>query len=326
MKDVLRWFGIAGFFMQFVIGVVLAISTLVAGAIAGAIFGDPTHPYISSYWNYLYISGSVAIICGLSQITSSALFPKRVADNLNAEVELRKANDELARVGLAYRSIDISLQALNAKTCSISSERNSANQDLCLQDIQQGIESVLSPLVNDTKNILGSGSYKYCVGVFLTESPSVSVLSNERKVIYEERISVLRDDLSFTKVPLLINNAFQTDFFSYLIQLENSLSGGYLELAQSIKKVFQNKKECLNYLTFDNKKYHFIGSPIPQVCEGEYYQGVIFVISDKCDVCITGDMPNTLMIFGRILANWLAKYTSCLQDSVDAYNKSLSSS
>jgi hypothetical protein len=72
-----------------------------------------------------------------------------------------------------------------------------------------------------------------------------------------------------------------------------------------------NKYLC-KQINIHNDIFTLICSPIPNVCEDCPADGIIFTVYKGVEIC-SQDSAEVLLIFGRILSNWVSKYNDCVR-------------
>lgn len=189
----------------------------------------------------------------------------------------------------------MSIQSLNSNTCPVTL---TPENFLCNQDLELGLKNVLLDLVERPNYILNIDQTKFTVGTFikdlLDKNSAVGTSS------YIEKTFIFRDDLN------LISKLPETPYL-----LDSEQEGSFQFQTGTLEVLNFNKYLCKT-IVIESQTYTLICSPIPNVCESCPPDGVIFSLYKGIDCCST-DIDSILLIFGRILSNWVAKYNDCVR-------------
>jgi hypothetical protein len=198
-----------------------------------------------------------------------------------------------------YDFIDNSIQSLNSNTCPIIS---TPDNFLCQQDLAEGLKSVLVDLVERPHYILDVDQTKFTIGTFikniLDKDSQIGQTSSVEKTFF------FRDDLNISQ---------RLPHTPYPL---NSEQAGSFQFQIAILEVLNFNKFLCKEITLDNHPYTVVCSPIPNVCEECPPDGIVFSIF-KGTECCSKDIDSVLLIFGRILTNWIAKYNDCVRREKD---------
>lgn len=267
--------------------------------VCGGLFGYILREYIAS--------GNVKIIALLFffsllviyvffefiRLSKERNFPIGILQHLKATEELQTSTKKIERHNKVFEFIDNSIRSLNSNTCPIA--YGEAINELCHQDLNNGLKSVLNDLVERTNYFFDVDKSKFTIGVYLD-----GVRLKQGTEIYTTTTNyVFKDDLKLD-YNLPINS---TQFNS-----ENDLQ--FKILTKFIESI-NFSRYIEEKLDSENKDLFIICSPIPNVCEDCPPIGVIYAIYEGCDKCST-DSENVMLINGRLLSNWISKYEDCL--------------
>ena len=222
-------------------------------------------------------------------------FPVTILEHLTAREELKILREKYSRKNKLYDFIDNSIQSLNSNTCPVML---TPDNFLCHQDLEAGLKNVLLDLVERPHYILNVDQTKFTVGSFVKE-----LLNKNSPVGLTENIDktfVFRDDLNVSDY--LPENPYQLD----------SEQEGSFQFQTATLEVLKFNKFLCKTIVLDNQTFTLICSPIPNVCESCPPDGIIFAIYKGSECCST-DIESVLLIFGRILSNWVAKYNDCVR-------------
>lgn len=222
-------------------------------------------------------------------------FPVTILEHLTATEELKTLKEKYSRKNKLYDFIDNSIQSLNSNTCPVML---TPDNFLCHQDLEAGLKNVLIDLVERPHYILNVDQAKFTVGAFIKELLDKN--SPVEQTANLEQTFVFRDDLN------LINYLPENPY-----QLDTEQEGSFQFQTATLEVLNFNKFLCKT-IVLDNQTFTLICSPIPNVCESCPPEGIIFVIY-KGTECCSKDIASVLLIFCRILSNWVAKYNDCVR-------------
>jgi len=236
---------------------------------------------------YLYIE--------IRRLKKEKNFPVTILEHLKATEELRTLQEKYNRKTKIYDYIDHSIQSLNSNTCPVIA---SPDNFLCHQDLHVGLKRVLEDLVERPNYFFNIDKTKFTVGTYLKEvsdrNSQIGVTSSAEKVF------TFRDDLH------LINFIPQT-----FLQI-NSGEEESFQIQTAIFEAIKFNKYLCKKLKIENEIYSLICSPIPNVCVDCPPDGIIYTIYKGEEYC-SNDSESVLLIFGRILSNWISKYNECVR-------------
>ena len=271
---------------------------LVSGGYFGLILREfNSTPQIISYKHIgFFVVGLLTFIyIEYRRLKKEKNFPVTILEHLNATEELKELKVKHSRKNKLYDFIDNSIQSLNTNTCPVVL---TPDNFLCHQDLELGLKSVLIDLVERPHYILDVDQTKFTIGTFVKD-----ILDKNSQVGQIESIPqnfIFRDDLN------LSNHLPETPY-----QLNSEQEGSFQFQTALLEGLNFNKFLCKS-ITLDNQPYTLICSPIPNVCEECPPDGIIFSIFKGSECCST-DIDSVLLIFGRILSNWIAKYNDCVR-------------
>lgn len=225
-------------------------------------------------------------------------FPITILEHLTAVDELKQVKKNIARKLDIEIYIDEAIRSLNTNTCPITDE---AENDLCHQDLELGIETVLQNLIRKTKYFLDLNKTQYTVGVYLDNIYRKSgydfdSISPSCKTFFR----IVRDDLN-------IEYRMPDD---NIMNLEH-LKGDSLAIHSVLFSALTNERYLEKQIELEDGLFTILASPIPNVCIDCPADGLIYILL-KGKEELPSDLDNTLLIFGRILTNWISKYNSCV--------------
>ncbi len=224
-------------------------------------------------------------------------FPITILEHLTATIELSNLSKNSARKEKIYEYIASSILSLNENTCPISNENENT---FCQQDLKNGLETVLSDIINQTHYVLDINVSKFTVGIFLSD---LWVIDSEGTFNKKDSAFIFRDDLSITNyIPEQLSQNDEKDETNFLIQksMQESLHFSH----------FTNQK-----IDSKNFKGNILCSPIVNVCEDCPPYGIIFCFYNGNHE-IPNDVDGILLIYGRILSNWISKYIDCARKRI----------
>jgi len=267
--------------------------TLLVGGIVGALLEEPSHPSVLA----LLLVVSLPILLGLLCIRAfvQGSFPAAAIEELRCRYQLEGLQKSLARKRAIDGYIDAAIQSLNKQTCSLTQELMT---ELCERDIEDGLRSVMGAVIQTPNYLMDTGGSDFTVGAYLNYSSVPSRYDDAEHLLWNDAIFVLRDDLDLGEF-----------LYSNLID-DAGAEGISFDLRTSLQWTNNHRKFRVTTLEHDGGQFTMITSPIPQVCEGEWLTGVLFIVGGKLDA-LPEDLERILLIFNRVLANWLSKYDDC---------------
>jgi hypothetical protein len=215
--------------------------------------------------------------------------PESTIDYIENKLEIDKTRKEVSRKNTIDEFIDNSIQQLNSNTCDLPS----FGGHLCDNPLEKGLASVYDSIIQQTHYLLDTHKSQFTVAVFLKNYINVNDDSTFDRF---NKMLVFRDD--FVIIEHLTDN---------MIYCENQRDF-CLEIQNCVKKSLNNSRM---YETKLNDDLKLITSPIPQVCGGDFNDGTLLIFCEN-DICVPKDLENVLLIFSRILTNWISKYYECV--------------
>lgn len=229
-------------------------------------------------------------------------FPISILQHLTASEQLIEVSKKNERQSKVFDFIDNSIKSLNSNTCPIAF--GEASNDLCHQDLNNGLKNVINDLVERTNYFFDVDKSKFTVGVYLD-----NIRIKDGKQINEvSKGFIFKDDLN-------IKGYLPED----LIHFNSENDFQFRSLTKFIEAI-KFSRFVSEEIQLNNKKLLLICSPIPNVCEDCPPIGLIFTVYEGCENCST-DSENVLLIYGRLLANWISKYEDCLHKNSSLLNK-----
>lgn len=222
-------------------------------------------------------------------------FPVTILEHLNATEELKDLKEKHNRKTKLYDYIDNSIQSLNSNTCPVVL---TPDNFLCHQDLEIGLRNVLFDLVEKPHYILNVDQSNYTIGAYIN-----NILDKTTEVGQTEFIDknfIFRDDLNIKEY--LPNSPYD-------LSSENE---GSFQFQTAILECIKFNKFLCKTINIVSSEYTLICSPIPNVCENCPPDGIIFSLYKGNEFC-SNDIDSVLLIFGRILSNWIAKYNDCVR-------------
>lgn len=257
-----------------------------------------SEPQIVNYKHILFLFLGLAtfIYIEYRRLRKEKNFPVTILEHLNATEELRDLREKYSRKTKLYDFIDNSIQSLNFNTCPVVLTPENL---LCHQDLESGLESVLIDLIERPHYILNVDQTKFTIGTFVKDILDKN--TNIGQISRIEKSFIFRDDLN-------IQNSLPESPYEL-----NSEQEGSFQFQTAILEGLNFDKFLCKKISIDNISYTLVCSPIPNVCENCPPEGIIFSIY-KGNECCSTDIDSVLLIFGRILSNWIAKYNDCVRN------------
>lgn len=271
---------------------------LASGGYFGLILRElNSDPQVVSYRHiaFLILGLATFIYIEYRRLKKEKNFPVTILEHLNAIEELKELKEKHSRKTKLYDFIDNSIQSLNSNTCPVIL---TPDNFLCHQDLELGLKSVLVDLVERPHYILDVDQTKFTIGTFIKDILDKN--SQIGQITSVEKTFIFRDDLNIT------HNLPQTPF-----QLNSEQVGSFQFQTALLEGLNFNKFLCKS-IVLDNQPYTLVCSPIPNVCEACPPDGIVFSLFKGTECCST-DIESVLLIFGRILSNWIAKYNDCVR-------------
>ncbi len=272
-------------------GVMEALLGIGLGALVSAWISLPDKAYL----------GLCALIAGafytpllVLKLRAQWSLPEKLFDHLEAVDQLKATRKELARKEGIDGFIDMAIKSLNSATCRI----NSGQVDhICDSAVKDGLGDVLSNLINRTQIILDCDTARFSVGARVFHYAEAA----GQTIRCDHEWLVLRDDLG-------VNEEVADDPADHY---QTDATGTFLSFRQAIERATNENNLVIVPTTLRGRPIQLICSPIPVVCNEASANGVLW-ICQECTQPPPSDLANILLIFGRIVANWLSKYHDCL--------------
>ncbi len=262
--------------------------------------------------SYLFIGIALFIILFALEwrdISRRKSFPVKILDNLMAEEELQNISEKHDRKIIMDEYFDDAVRELNENTCPINFSLHTGNHEVCRESLEEGLRKVFKNLINNPNHFLNVNKSKFTIGIYHSYIyKKVNQGYNGQILDFDEVFITFRDDLGLGN--LLPHN---------LKDITNS-QGDSFRIHTKLLETFNNNKFSSDCIDINNIGHQIITSPIPQVCEDDSPEGVLYVIIDD-QVEFPDDLENILLIMGRISANWISKFNNCILDH--AYDKKL---
>lgn len=294
LKDYFRFDRLQDIFLQ--------VFELFLGLFAGGLLGALLTTEKPSNWliGGTIVSMVLSATFAINRLLKSSHFPNTAIDYLQAKKEMEEMTSDLNRKKTIDEYIDKSIQALNLHTCPLTSDDI---DHLCDNPLDEGLGEVLCSVIQQPHYILDCSKSKFTIAIHLVWYPDkkpIAGTTNRFEISHVARTIVFRDDFN-------IADALQDDI------LEDLNSEGLVyEIHNAGRDTFNHVRMKETIVHNENQKLKLITAPIPQVCEGGKI-GVLFLFCDEC-VCKPKDLENILLIFGRIVANWISKYEDCIKN------------
>jgi hypothetical protein len=270
-------------------GVMEAVLSVFYGALIGTVFSN----YDKGWWWIIAGIAASAIYLPLLiiKVSSQWILPDQIFEHLDAKLELNNIKQELARKEAIDGFIDQAIKTLNSATCRISSEPDEA---LCQSAVADGLADVLSPLINRTQIVLDCNTSKFAVGALVAHNFQAG-----EELDYKNDWLIFRDDVGI-KQDVSNDPCYLT-----------SATGIALQFRQTLETVLNENRLVECAVKIHNQTFQLIGGPIPLVCDEKVSNGALWIVRE-CLQPPPHDLGNILLIFGRVVANWLSKYDECL--------------
>ena len=285
-------------YIQTISWLLFFIETAVAvflGALVGAAISD-------SKWTWWAVGVGVLYVLIFSiKFYTQRLFPASILGELEATEKLDIRDRELNRAKRIFTYLDQAVEKLNAQTCSIADPEN----PLYDETVEHGIRELIEPLINRPHYILACDSDTFTVAARVGHSTHPDATDE-----WIEYFIVFRDDLDIENS--IVGNQDQLDAFSDL-----AATGMRFKLRNAMHSAFNHNEYNVRSFEHHDKCYTIVTAPIPLICETPDAGGVLCIITN-CQFSCPVDMPDVLRIYGRLIANWLDKYSECINNQRNA--------
>ncbi|TAE90844.1 MAG: hypothetical protein EAZ81_08500 [Verrucomicrobia bacterium] len=258
------------------------------GALLGAHFSGAT------YTGPLWALGIAYLVLLIVKFSTQRLFPSAIVEELKAKQLLEDSKKQLARRDIISEFITHSITALNAQTCAITSE---AEQALCSQAASSGLAQVIDPLISRPQYVFDCNESQFsvaCLASYRSPAPKGWV----------DEFMIFRDD---HKIGSMLSSDLLWD---------HTAKGSLLDIQKAVQRCYNDNVFVCDSFSPYGVQLSIVASPIPLVCETTLSNGVLLFVTRCGHTCPT-DVENTFRIFGRIIANWLAKYSECVASKED---------
>jgi hypothetical protein len=275
---------------------------LIVGGMIGEVFsGSASKFFISTTIGALILYLPLLVI----KIRCQWTLPAHLFENLNAVEKLREIEVELQRKTSIDIFVDDAIRALNSATCNITNEGD--DSELCRGAVQEGLEKVLTSVINRPQQVLDCNMALFSVGALVNHGELVQPYGKTSKsLVWQDSFLVFRDDLGL----LSACGRSPWDKSSDIYDLPK---GARLDMRHSLEHSMHENRIDVRSVSVGNKRVQLISAPIPLVCDEDAANGVIW-IGRECVQEPPSDAENILRIFGRIAANWLSKYNECVSN------------
>lgn len=255
---------------------------------------------------YAGVSTIVSVILFYFTLKKSKFYPETVVDGIDSSEKLKVLELSYERKGLVHFYVNEAIKALNLKTCPLTGDVYP--EALCDNPLEDGIKEVLTSLIQYTHHFLDCDkNEKFTIAISLIDYPIKLDNANLAGsfIDYERKTLILKDDFSIE------------DLFCNFIHEEqdengNPFRGEKLDVHIQVKKTFNNFQFYNEKIRIKGHAYQLITVPIPFVCFDDAQGSVLIVCNSKVNV--PPDIEDYLLIFNRIVANWLSKYEDCIQN------------
>jgi hypothetical protein len=228
----------------------------------------------------------------------SKLFPLEIVSHLTALQDLKDLNKSSQRKEKVHEHISNAIFNLNVNTCPIAG--TTQENTLCSQDVKRSLSEVLSGLIEYPNHFLDCECRTFSVGIFLKNVYDPN-WKGEGDSIGKPFSALFRDEFSLAA--------------HYPTQIEVFDTGDELRyfLQSKIKESIDlNRFSVQNSMVYE-QNLRFLFVPIPNVCADCPPDGVLVLTALQSEAIPT-DTERILTIKGQIVANWLSKYNSCVEN------------
>lgn len=266
-------------------------SGVLFGAVLKASISGDLRPWVAILVGGFWIS--FVIVKYLSQ----KHFPTAIVDDLVAQTQLTAVNEELVRRNIVLGFLSESVTTLNGETCKLENSGahpTTGTESLCQMSIEDGLRTVLAPLVQRPHQILGCIESKFTV--------FVGVLDYSRENIgdsnHPNQFICLRDDFGISNQ---IDDGLMRD---------SKTAGFRLDTQEAVRRAFNGNHLHRTQTKLGDGALSIMVSPLPIVCDPTAVDGVILIFTN-CGHQYPSDLEGTLKIYGQIVSNWRWHYSEC---------------
>ena len=261
-----------------------------------------------SAWGFVIIlSIIVLIITYYRRFNFLRKFPHSLVESVQRDVEqkdlelrISEFEKEKERMIVITNSISDTIGGLNDHTCTLNAKIDpleEVTEKLCDSDVKEGLIKILSPFLKEIYSIVQSHSVKITLGVFFEEL--AQDLRNKENWEYALPIlTIIKDE-----------NNLETQIPSDIMRNKNA-SGDLLKLQQILETCVRNNRFVNTENDLFGESFKIAASPIPLACNEKYSSGSSLIIIRGA--IFPNDLDRIMMIFNKILSNWVYKYNQCV--------------
>lgn len=271
---------------SWLLSAVETVAALVAGGFVGAAISGQDVIFQAVLSSLLYL------VFFLFKLYAQNLFPSALFGELQSQEQLRRAEAELQRRKVIFSYLDAAIERLNQQTCSIAEQTH----DLCRKAVNEGLTTLLEPLITRPQYILACDSSRFTV--------AARVAHTNEKGEWTQHFVVFRDDLSLAAT-------IGADEDGVDVLEDSNATGIRFQLRNALQSAYNHNEFHVQTIRQPQSTLSVVASPIPLICESNAADGVLVLISEQLHQCPV-DMSDVLRIYGRLIANWLAKYSECM--------------
>lgn len=220
-------------------------------------------------------------------------FPVTILDHLKATEELKTLSTAFSRKLKIDEYIDKAVRALNLNTFPATPEPEGT---LAHKDLKTGLYRILIDLIEKPHYILAVDKSKFTFGMYIKEvyNPKLEIADKN------EQFFIFRDDLVLKELmPARLYNITKKNEDQFLLQT-------------SIIETLNFNKFVCKKIFLNQRPHTIICSPLPNVFEDTPPDGAIFGIYEGVEYG-PADLENILLIFGRLVSNWIYKFNEAVQ-------------
>lgn len=275
---------------------IFAIFETAVGVTFGGLLG--AHFSGQTYAGPLWALGVAYFVLLFVKLSTQRLFPSALIEELKAKSLLEDSKKQIARRDVISEFVTHSITALNAQTCAISSE---AEEALCSQSASSGLAEVIEPLITRPQYVFDCNESLFsvaCLASYRAPAPTG----------WKDEFMIFRDDhdIAAMLTPDLL--------------WDHTAKGASLDIQKAVQRCYNDNVFVCDSFAPKGATLAIVASPIPLVCETGISNGVLIFVT-RCGHNCPTDVENTFRIFGRIIANWLAKYSECVASKEDPPHK-----
>jgi len=254
-----------------------------------------------SFWS-LFVFGILYLLLLLLKTLYNANYPGSITNELKSERDLFVLKRNSDRQKTINDFLISTIQRLNGQTCALN---YGDETHLCDQGIQEGIRELIHPIIENMHFMLDTTATDFTIGVYLNSYSSMEDFEN-----WESGILIISDKLEK-------HNIIEKELLT-----NPDVKGEQFQIQTSIRQSFNDYKYIVhNYI--NGGMYTIICSPMPFACDEDDVSGVLFIISKHLE-SIPSETEINLMIFNRVISNWVYRYNECVlgrQDKIQSQIK-----